>query len=75
VAVKVVTRNPIKYRNNTYVPGKSRKDLAERYREQTDPSLSPPSSQSQKPAQPPSRTEAGTKPLASEPTKATAADL
>jgi hypothetical protein len=75
VAVQVIAKDPIEYRNNTWVPDKSRKDLAERYRKQSDPPLSPPTSHRQKPELPPSRTKAGTKPLAFEPTKTTTADL
>jgi hypothetical protein len=75
VAVQVITKDPIGYRNNTWVPGKSRKDLTERYSKQSDPSLSPPTSHRQKPDLPPLRTKAGTKPLAFEPTKTAAADL
>jgi hypothetical protein len=75
VEVQVITKDPIEYRNNTWIPGKSRKDLAERYSKQSDPPLSPPSSHRQKPELPPSRTKAGMKPLASEPTKTVAADL
>jgi hypothetical protein len=75
VEVQVITKDPIEYRNNTWVPGKSRKDLAERYCKQSDPPFSPPSSHRQKPELPPSRTKAGTKPLAFKPTKTAAADL